>query len=96
MRLIETNPEISQRELSRRLSVSLGGVNYCLNRLMENGHVTMARLRRSDGRIAYAYALTPRGLREKACLTRGYLARKTAEYEALKEEIESIQSELRE
>lgn len=95
MRLIESNPDISQRELSRRLGVSLGGVNYCLNALIEKGLVKMERFRASERKRAYAYVLTPRGLGEKTRLTRGFLARKMAEYEALKAEIESIESELR-
>ena len=94
MRLIEVHPDISQRELSRRLGISLGGVNYCLNALIEKGLVKMHRFRKSDRKMAYAYAITPRGLGEKARLTQGFLARKMAEYEALKAEIESIRNEL--
>lgn len=30
MRLIESRPEISQREFAKELGVSLGKVNYCL------------------------------------------------------------------
>ncbi|MEM8550694.1 MAG: MarR family EPS-associated transcriptional regulator [Verrucomicrobiota bacterium] len=94
MRLIEVHPDISQRELSRRLGISLGGVNYCVNALVDKGLVKVQRFRKSDRKLAYAYALTPRGLGEKARLTRGFLARKMAEYEALEAEIESIRSEL--
>ncbi|MEM9474853.1 MAG: MarR family EPS-associated transcriptional regulator [Pseudomonadota bacterium] len=95
LRLIAANPDISQRELSRRLGVSLGRVNYCLNALIEKGLVKMECFRVSDRKLSYAYVLTPGGLGEKTRLTRGFLARKVVEYEALKAEIESIQSELR-
>lgn len=94
MRLIEGNPDISQRQLSRELGISLGGVNYCLNALAEKGLVKMERFRASETKMNYAYVLTPQGLSEKARLTRGFLARKMAEYEALKGEIESIREEL--
>lgn len=94
MRLIEVHPDISQRELSRRLGISLGGVNYCVNALVDKGLVKVQRFRKSDRKLAHAYALTPRGLGERARLTQGFLARKMAEYEALKAEIESIRSEL--
>jgi EPS-associated MarR family transcriptional regulator len=94
MRLIEGNPDISQRQLSRELGISLGGVNYCLNALIEKGLVKMERFRASENKLAYAYVLTPKGMSEKARLTRGFLQRKMDEYEALKAEIDSIRSEL--
>jgi EPS-associated MarR family transcriptional regulator len=94
MRLIEAQPDISQRQLSRELGISLGGVNYCLNALIERGLVTMERFRASENKLAYAYALTPKGISAKAQLTRGFLARKMAEYEKLREEIESVREEL--
>jgi EPS-associated MarR family transcriptional regulator len=94
MRLIEARPDISQRQLARELGISLGGVNYCLNALIERGLVTMDRFRASENKLAYAYALTPRGISEKTRLTRGFLERKMAEYERLREEIESVREEL--
>jgi EPS-associated MarR family transcriptional regulator len=94
MRLIEAQPDISQRQLARELGISLGGVNYCLNALIERGLVKMDRFRASENKLAYAYALTPRGISEKTRLTRGFLERKMAEYERLREEIESVREEL--
>jgi MarR family transcriptional regulator, temperature-dependent positive regulator of motility len=94
MRLIEGNPDISQRQLARELGISLGGVNYCLNALIEKGLVKMERFRASDAKLNYAYVLTPRGIHEKALLTQNFLARKMAEYEMLRAEIESVRQEL--
>lgn len=94
MRLIEGNPDISQRQLARELGISLGGVNYCLQALAEKGLVKMERFRASNTKVNYAYVLTPRGIQEKARLTRGFLARKMAEYEMLRAEIESVREEL--
>lgn len=94
MRLIEAQPEISQRQLSRELGISLGGVNYCLNALVEKGLVKMERFRASENKLAYAYVLTPNGISERARLTRGFLARKMDEYERLRAEIESVREEL--
>jgi predicted transcriptional regulator len=39
LRLLEVNPHLTQRELSKSLGVSLGGVNYCLNALVAKGSV---------------------------------------------------------
>ena len=37
MRLIEADPNVSQRRLSRELGISVGAVNYCLNALIDKG-----------------------------------------------------------
>lgn len=89
VRLIEARPEISQRELFRELGLSLGAVNYCLNALIEKGHVKIRNFRASENQLGYAYILTPAGITRKARMTRGFLARKVVEYEALKAEIEA-------
>jgi DNA-binding Lrp family transcriptional regulator len=39
MRLLEANPEMSQRDLARELGVSLGKVNYCLQALIKKGWI---------------------------------------------------------
>jgi hypothetical protein len=48
----------------------------------------------SQRQLAYAYLVTPGGLAEKAALTRGYLERKSQEYEALRDEIDKLKLEL--
>lgn len=94
MRLIEARPDISQRELSRELGLSLGAVNYCLGALVEKGHVKMQNFQASQNKLGYVYLLTPSGLAQKARMTRDFLARKKAEYVALRAEIESIEAEI--
>lgn len=39
LRMLEKKPQASQREIATELGVSLGGVNYCLNALIEKGHI---------------------------------------------------------
>ncbi len=39
LKLVEVNPEISQRQLARELGISLGKTNYCLKALVEKGLV---------------------------------------------------------
>lgn len=94
MRCLEARPDISQRALSRELGMSLGRVNYCLAALSEKGLVKIRNFRASDRKMRYAYVLTPQGIAEKARLTRGFLARKLVEYEALQAEIEAVRAEL--
>ena len=90
--LLERNPDISQRELARQLGVSLGGANYALRALVDRGMVKAHNFSKSERKLAYAYVLTPQGLAEKTKLTARFLKRKLEEYEALKCEIEALQS----
>ena len=85
LRLLEAHPERTQREISDALGISLGGVNYCLQGLVEKGNLKIRNFRTSQNKLAYAYLLTPKGLAEKARLTRGFLERRRAEYDALKQ-----------
>ena len=94
LRLIEANPEISQRELARVCGVSLGKVNYCLNALIQKGWVKARNFRKSDNKLAYAYLLTPRGVQQKAAITRQFLHRKIGEYESLRKEIAELRREV--
>ena len=93
MRLLEANPEMSQRDLARELGVSLGKVNYCLRALIQKGWVKAANFTNSQSKAAYMYLLTPRGIEQKATLTVRFLRAKVREYEALREEIEQMQRE---
>lgn len=93
MRLLEANPDLTQRELAEQLGVSVGGLNYCLKALMEKGLVKMQNFSQSKNKFGYVYVLTPNGIAEKAALTGKFLKRKMEEYEALKLEIEALKNE---
>lgn len=93
MRLIEGNPEMSQRDLARRLGISLGKANYCLQALIEKGWVKATNFTNSQNKAAYMYLLTPRGIEEKATLTVAFLQVKMREYEALRAEIKQMRRE---
>lgn len=90
MRLLEENPDITQRELAEKLGVSVGGLNYCLKALTEKGLVKMQNFANSKNKFGYVYVLTPSGIKEKAKLTSNFLKRKMEEYETLKAEIEAL------
>jgi len=87
MSLLAENPDLTQRELAQKLGISLGGVNYCLNALMEKGWIKIQNFSHSKNKFGYAYVLTPLGLAEKVKLTTRFLSRKMREYELLKAEI---------
>lgn len=94
LRALEQQPDLSQRQLADMLGVSLGKANYLLRALLDKGLLKARNFRNSQNKLAYAYLVTPGGLAEKAALTRGYLERKSQEYEALRDEIERLRAEL--
>ncbi len=94
MRILQENPDLTQRELAEKLGISVGGLNYCLKALMEKGLVKMKNFAASKNKFGYVYVLTPTGMAEKAAITNRFLQRKVAEYEALKAELEALQAEL--
>lgn len=94
LRAVEQNPEIPQRELARQLGVSNGKVHYLMAALVEKGLLKINRFARTDGKLGkVTYLLTPAGIRNRTALTRDYLARKEAEYEALWAEIKALRHE---
>ena len=94
LRVLEANPELSQRQLAAELGVSLGGVNYALKALIERGFVKAGNFRKSGSKVAYLYVLTPKGITEKSALATALLGRKLEEYEVLRQEIETLKGEL--
>ena len=95
LKLLQEQPQMSQRDLAQAMGVSLGKANYCLKALMEKGLVKLGNFRRNPDKQEYAYLLTPAGLEEKTRITLAFLKRKVAEYEALEKEIEQLRGELK-
>jgi EPS-associated MarR family transcriptional regulator len=93
MRLLEANPQASQRDVARELGISLGKVNFCLRALVSKGLVKATRFKNSRNKAAYRYLLTANGLEAKANLTLKFLQLKLCEYERLRLEIEQIRRE---
>lgn len=66
---IEENPEIKQKNLATRLGIGVGTVNWYIKRLSKKGYLKMKRI----GQWKWKYILTPKGMREKARLTKNYI-----------------------
>ncbi|MCZ7600486.1 MAG: MarR family EPS-associated transcriptional regulator [Gammaproteobacteria bacterium] len=94
IRLIESRPDLTQRELARELGVSLGKTNYCIKALIDKGWIKTRNFRNSSNKLAYAYILTPQGMARKWYLTRRFLERKQVEYDNLRREINQLSREL--
>ena len=92
LKSLEQDANLTQRQLSEELGISLGKVNYCLKSLIQKGFVKINNFKNSNHKLQYSYLLTPTGIEEKTKLTIEFLKVKTAEYEALKEEVERIKN----
>lgn len=94
IRLIESRPEVTQREIASDLNVSLGKVNYCVKALVEKGLVKVGNFQKNPNKIAYLYMLTPSGIQEKLELTHAFLRHKLAEHEQIRAEIGLLRADL--
>jgi EPS-associated MarR family transcriptional regulator len=94
LRMLQDNPDMTQRDIAERLGVSASGMNYCLNALINKGWLKVQNFSQSKNKFGYIYVLTPQGIAEKAALTSRFLDRKMQEYEALKAEIESLHQDV--
>ena len=94
LKLLQDEPDLSQRELATRLGVSNGKLHYCMKALIDKGLVKLGNFATSKHHLGYAYLLTSAGIKQKARMTSDFLKRKMAEYEALHAEIAALQAEM--
>ena len=94
IRELRKSPKQSQRALSKLCGVSLGSINYCMNALLKKGYLKARNFKNAENKLAYAYILTPSGIKLKKELTVAFLNRKKDEYVALKEEIKALEKDL--
>ncbi|MDX8414247.1 MAG: MarR family EPS-associated transcriptional regulator [Mariprofundales bacterium] len=93
LKIIAQRPDASQRQIAAETGVSLGKVNYYLKALVHKGVIKAQRFSSSSNKRAYAYYLTPDGMRVKAEITRNFFRRVEAEYDELKREMELLEQE---
>jgi len=94
LQLIQSQPDLTQRDMAQQVGVSLGQVNYVMQALREKGLVKLENFSKNPNKLQYAYLLTPQGMLEKAQLTVYFLQRKRAEFEALKQEIADLEKQV--
>ena len=94
LRVLAAQPDMSQRELSRALGLSLGKTHYVLHALLDRGLVKVLNFTRSDNKLGYSYFLTPAGIAEKLQLTHSFLRRKEAEFAQLQATIAALRAEV--
>lgn len=94
LKALEADPSMSQRELAKKLGLSLGKVNHCVQALIEVGALKSSNFKKSTNKKGYMYVLTPKGIEEKAVVSARFLKRKLEEYKMIKLEIESLRKEV--
>jgi EPS-associated MarR family transcriptional regulator len=92
---LQQDPCIKQRELARRLDISLGKANFCLKALIEKGLIKVDNFKNSANKSGYLYLLTPQGIEDKVLLTQSFLKRKLKEHKELEKEIEQLRKEVK-
>ncbi len=93
LRELAKDGTLSQRDLSKKMGLSLGRANYLVNALIEKGYIKARRFKNAKNKIAYMYILTPKGINVKLKQTYNFLERKLDEFERLKQEIDTLKRE---
>lgn len=90
LRAIEECPNISQRDLSRRLGIALGLTNACISKMANKGLIKISRINSRSLR----YHLTPAGFAAKARLSMRYVTTTVDLYRTAKETVRASVSAL--
>ena len=80
LKILKDNPDVTQRQHSKELGLSLGKTNYLIHALMSKGWVKLNNFKRSNNKLGYLYVITPKGIEERAILAKNFLERKSAQY----------------
>ena len=78
---VEATPDITQRELSRRVGIALGLTNVLLRNFAQKGYVRITKA----GWKRWLYGLTPEGFSHKVRLTLAYVHRVLDDYQGVRQ-----------
>jgi len=92
--IINENPQMTTREIAKKVGISNGSAYYLLTSLIDMGFIKLSNFKQNSQKIKYSYLLTPKGIREKSLITSEFLVRKKNEYELLKKEIAELERDL--
>lgn len=93
LRKLEEDPNLTQRQLSKEMGVSLGKINYCMQKLIEKGWIKLSSFSQNANKSNYKYLLTTKGIEQKTRMTFTFLKIKMNEYEMLKKEIKKLEED---
>jgi EPS-associated MarR family transcriptional regulator len=87
LRKLNKDSSLSQRELAKKLGLSLGKINYCLSALKDKGLIKINNFKNKKNKASYLYILTAKGIAEKTKNTLRFMKRKMDEYDELQKEL---------
>lgn len=88
---LDEDPEVKQADLASRLGIGVGTVNWHIKRLTNKGLVKIKRI----GQWSWRYILTPKGMKEKARLTKNYISNSMELYRETRAEAQKLLQEAR-
>ena len=94
IQIISNNPQMTSRELAKKVGISNGSAYYLLTSLIDKGFVKLSNFKENSQKTRYSYMLTPKGIREKSLITSKFLVRKKKEFEALRREIDYLEESI--
>ena len=94
LQIISSNPQMTSREVAKKVGISNGSAYYMIISLIEKGLVKISNFNDNSQKMRYSYLLTPKGIREKSLITGKFLLRKKQEYKLLKKEITELERDL--
>ena len=89
--VVETRPDINQRQLAEELGISLGLANAFLKTILNKGWI---RARKVKAR-RWLYFLTPQGSLEKSRLTLNYLQRTLKSFREIRNQADQLLADLK-
>ena len=87
LRKISKEPNANQRDLAKKLGLSLGKINYCIRALKKKGLIKINNFKNNKKKFKYLYILTPKGVSEKTRITINFMKQKMKEYDELQSEL---------
>ncbi len=95
LRKISKEPNLNQRDLAKKLGLSLGKINYCIKALKKKGLIKINNFKKNKRKLNYLYILTPKGVSEKTRLTINFMKQKMREYDELHSELREKKKKLK-
>lgn len=94
LRLINANPETSQRELAQAVGISAECVHYVLSGLVENGMIEFVNLATAEASGAVpSSSLTRAKMHAMVVMIQCFLGRHLAEFDALDAQLDAFKTE---
>ncbi|MBU1112770.1 MAG: MarR family EPS-associated transcriptional regulator [Candidatus Omnitrophica bacterium] len=94
LRLLSSGSDLSQRDVSSHLEISLGKTNYLLKSLIKKNLIKAMNFSRNRGKLGKVrYILTKKGLEEKVSLMYHFLKKKESEYNHIREELAKLEGQ---